>query len=119
MSREFFFDLILGAWRAKGMMSVVGLGGSRLWTREEPSRLARIRVDIPNTADRDWRIDIRKAIARPPDAIRKRLQAIADDVRRKAREVFVRRGPFGARARDTEISRIWQVNERVPHGATS
>ena len=47
--------------------------------------------------DEDWRIDIRKAIARPPDAIRKRLQAIADDIRRKAREVFVHRGQYGAR----------------------
>jgi hypothetical protein len=92
----------------------LGLGGSRTWTREEPSRLARIRIDIPNTADRDWRIDIRKAIARPPDAIRKRLQAIADDVRRKAREVFVHRGLFGARAKDVEVSRIWQIN---PEGA--
>jgi Histidine kinase-, DNA gyrase B-, and HSP90-like ATPase len=88
----------------------LGLGGSRAWTREEPSRLARIRIDIPNTADRDWRIDIRKAIARPPDTIRKRLQIIADDVRRKAREVFVHRGLFGPRAKDTEVSRIWQVN---------
>jgi hypothetical protein len=88
----------------------LGLGGARTWTREEPSRLARIRIDIPNTADRDWRIDIRKAIARPPDAIRKRLQTIADDVRRKAREVFVHRGLFGARPRANEISRIWQVN---------
>jgi hypothetical protein len=89
----------------------LGLGGSRTWTREEPSRLARIRIDIPNTADRDWRIDIRKAIARPPDAIRKRLQGIADDIRHKAREVFVHRGLFGARAKDAEVSRIWQVNE--------
>jgi Histidine kinase-, DNA gyrase B-, and HSP90-like ATPase len=92
----------------------LGLGGTRTWTREEPSRLSRIRIDIPNTADRDWRIDIRKAIARPPDAIRKRLQRIADDVRRKAREVFVHRGLFGARAKDAEVSRIWQVN---PDGA--
>jgi hypothetical protein len=88
----------------------LGLGGSRAWTREEPSRLARIRVDIPNTADRDWRIDIRKAIARPPDAIRRRLQGIADDVRRRAREVYVHRGLFGARVKDTQVQRIWQVN---------
>ena len=74
------------------------------------SRLARIRIDIPNTADHDWRIDIRKAIARPPDAIRKRLQSIADDIRRKAREVFVHRGQYGARARTDEVSRIWLVN---------
>ena len=90
--------------------SWLGLGGSRIWTREEPSRLARIRIDIPNTADQDWRIDIRKAIARPPDAIRKRLQSIADDVRRRAREVFVHRGIFGPRAKDANVSRIWGVN---------
>jgi hypothetical protein len=91
--------------------SWLGLGGSRIWTREEPSRLARIRIDIPNTADQDWRIDIRKAIARPPDAIRKRLQSIADDVRRRAREVFVHRGVFGRRVKGTEVSRIWHVND--------
>jgi Histidine kinase-, DNA gyrase B-, and HSP90-like ATPase len=92
----------------------LGLGGTRTWTREEPSRLARVRIDIPNTADRDWRIDIRKAIARPPDAIRKRLQVIAEDLRRKAREVFVHRGLFGVRTKDSKVSRIWHVN---PDGA--
>ncbi len=100
-------------YRQKRLLSAggwLGLGGSRAWTREEPSRLARIRIDIPNSADQDWRIDIRKAIARPPDAIRKRLQTIADDVRRKAREVFVHRGLYGARQKDAEVSRIWQVN---------
>ena len=79
-------------------------------TREEPSRLARIRIDIPNTADHDWRIDIRKAIARPPDAIRKKLQRLAEDIRRKAREVFVHRGQYGRRTAATEVSRIWTVN---------
>jgi hypothetical protein len=100
-------------YRQKRLLSAgswLGLGGSRIWTREEPSRLARIRTDIPNTADRDWRIDIRKAIARPPDAIRKRLQDIANDVRRRAREVFVHRGDYGPRAKDAGVSRIWQVN---------
>lgn len=92
----------------------LGLGGSRAWTRDETSRLARIRIDIPNTADHDWRIDVRKAIARPPDSIRKPLQRIAEDVRRKAREVFVHRGQYGSRQRATGVSRIWQVN---PEGA--
>ena len=104
-------------YRQKRLLSAgswLGLGGSRIWTREEPSRLARIRIDIPNTADQDWRIDIRKAIARPPEAIRKRLQDIADDVRRRAREVFVHRGVFGPRAKGAGVSRIWQVN---PDGA--
>ncbi|MGY4305168.1 hypothetical protein ACVIJ6_002411 [Bradyrhizobium sp. USDA 4369] len=100
-------------YRQKRLLSAggwLGLGGSRAWTRDETSRLARIRIDIPNTADHDWRIDVRKAIARPPDAIRKPLQRIAEDVRRKAREVFVHRGQFGSRQKATTVSRIWQVN---------
>jgi hypothetical protein len=104
-------------YRHKRLLSAggwLGLGGSRAWTRDETSRLARIRIDIPNTADHDWRIDVRKAIARPPDAIRKSLQRIAEDVRRKAREVFVHRGQYGGRQKATGVSRIWQVN---PEGA--
>jgi hypothetical protein len=101
-------------YRQKRLLSAggwLGLGGARAWTREEPSRLARIRVDIPNSADREWRIDIRKAIARPPDAIKKRLQTIAEAVRRKAREIFVYRGHFGAREPAGEVARIWRVND--------
>jgi hypothetical protein len=104
-------------YRQKRLLSAggwLGLGGSRAWTRDEPSRLARIRIDVPNTADHDWRIDIRKAIARPPDAIRKSLQHIAEDIRRRAREVFVHRGTYGRRQTAAEISRIWATN---PEGA--
>jgi hypothetical protein len=100
-------------YRQKRLLSAggwLGLGGSRTWTRDESSRLARIRVDIPNSADHDWRIDIRKAIARPPDAIRKRLQGLADDIRRKAREVFVHRGQYAPRTAEGPVSRVWQIN---------
>jgi hypothetical protein len=101
-------------YRQKRLLSAggwLGLGKGRAWTREETSRLARIRIDIPNTADEDWRIDIRKAIARPPDGIRRRLQNIADDIRRKAREVFVHRGQYGARPQRNQVSRIWEVTQ--------
>lgn len=100
-------------YRQKRLLSYggwLGLGGSRAWTREESSRLARIRIDIPNTADHDWRIDIRKAIARPPDALRKPLQRLAEDIRRRAREVFVHRGQYGPRPQAADVSRIWEVN---------
>jgi hypothetical protein len=100
-------------YRQKRLLSAggwLGLGGAKAWTREEPSRLARIRVDIPNTADQDWRIDIRKAIARPPDRIRQPLQKLAENVRLKAREVFVHRGQYGPRFQNSPVERIWQVN---------
>jgi hypothetical protein len=86
----------------------LGLGGSRVWTREESSRLGRIRVDIPNTADQDWKIDVKKSVARPPASLRPRLSGIAQDVRQLAREVFVHRGNFGPRAKADQVERIWE-----------
>lgn len=99
-------------YRQKRLLSAggwLGLGGSRAWTREEFSRLARIRVDLPNTIDEDWRIDIRKAQARPPEAVREALSKIAEDVRRVAREVFVHRGRRIERDPSDRVARIWEV----------
>ncbi|WP_419729202.1 ATP-binding protein [Lichenicola sp.] len=86
----------------------LGLGGSRVWTREESSRLGRIRVDIPNTVDQDWNIDVKKSVARPPASLRQRLSMIAEDIRSNAREVFVHRGSYGPRSKSEEIERIWE-----------
>lgn len=76
--------LVAGSW--------LGLGGSRTWTRDEASHLARVMVDLPTGLDRDWHIDVRKSQARPPGAVRARLTAIAGRCREEAREVFAFRG---------------------------
>jgi len=76
--------LLSGSW--------LGLGQGRSWTKEEAHRLARIRLDLPNTLDDEWKIDIRKSTARPPAAIRGRLMKLAEDTRRRARDVFAHRG---------------------------
>lgn len=76
--------LVAGSW--------LGLGGVRIWTRDEASRLARIQVDLPTELDRYWRIDVRKSQAQPPGALRERLTAIAGRCREDAREVFAFRG---------------------------
>lgn len=100
-------------YRQKRLLSAggwLGIGGSRAWTREEFSRLARIRIDLPNTIDEDWRIDIRKAQAKPPEALRPTLERIADDVRRIARQVFFHRGRRVEATQPDSVTRIWQVN---------
>lgn len=76
--------LVAGSW--------LGLGRGRCWTKEEAHRLARIRLDIPNTADAEWKIDVRKSTARPPVSIRERLTRLAEDTRERARRVFAHRG---------------------------
>ena len=76
--------LLAGSW--------LGLGKGRPWTKEEAYRLARIRLDISNSADADWKIDIRKSMARPPVIIREKLTRLAEDTRERARRVFAHRG---------------------------
>jgi Histidine kinase-, DNA gyrase B-, and HSP90-like ATPase len=70
----------------------LGLGRNRAWTKEQAHQLARLRIDLPGTADTDWNIDIRKSRARPPVEMRPRLVTLAEDIRERARRVFAHRG---------------------------
>jgi hypothetical protein len=92
--------LVAGGW--------LGLGAGKGWTREESLRLARIRLDIPNTADADWKIDIRKSTARPPVALRPWLTRLAEETRERARRVFVYRGAPGSLPGDKPIGQAWR-----------
>lgn len=77
--------LVAGGW--------LGLGErGRLWTRDEAHRLARIRLDIPNSADAEWKINILKSTASPPLRLRSQLLRIASNTRDRARTVFAHRG---------------------------
>jgi len=99
--------LVPGSW--------LGLGIGRTWTKEEPFKLARIRLNIPNSADAHWKIDIRKSTARPPDYLRYRLRDLADQVRNQARRVFAHRGAYGRKPVIDEFQRAWEVVERKDH----
>lgn len=99
--------LVAGGW--------LGLGNSKAWNREEAHRLARIQLDIPNTADADWKIDVRKSTARPPVALRQWLTRLAEDTRERARRVFAYRGTPMPTQRNTPIEQAWRV-DRVKDG---
>jgi hypothetical protein len=93
--------LVAGSW--------LGLGRGRSWTKEEAHRLARIRLDIPNTADADWKIDVRKSTARPPVSIRERLTRLAEDTRERARRVFAHRGQMVRAGNGEPLVQAWRV----------
>ena len=99
--------LVAGGW--------LGLGNSRAWNREEAHRLARIRLDIPNTADIDWKIDVRKSTARPPVSLRPWLTLLAENTRERARRVFAYRGTPTPTQGNTPIEQAWRI-ERVKDG---
>jgi hypothetical protein len=92
--------LVAGSW--------LGLGTGRSWTKDEAHRLARIRLDIPNSADADWKIDIRKSTARPPVALRNWLVKFAEETRSRARKAFVHRGQIPKSKTGGAIAQAWK-----------
>lgn len=99
--------LLAGGW--------LGLGRGRAWNREEPHRLARIRIDIPNSADSEWKIDIKKSTANPPVFVRSWLVGLAENTREKARKVFAFRGSPTRILGGEILNHAWQV-ERLQNG---
>ena len=63
----------------------------RLARRQELTKLARIGIDIP-TMDAEWKIDVKKASAQPPPAVRKRLAKIVDRLAEGSRRTYQGRG---------------------------
>ena len=82
------------------------------FAKEEHYKLARIQIDIPNSIDGDWSIDVRKSHARPPDAIRKDLKRIADLTRKRAVEVYRHRGKTIARQASQPHVFAWKPVKR-------
>jgi hypothetical protein len=98
--------LLAGSW--------LGLGQGRAWTKEEAHRLARIRLDIPNSADTDWKIDIRKSTASPPVGLRAHLTRLAEETRARARKVFAHRGQPISMNPGRAVAQAWKAK----HGAS-
>jgi hypothetical protein len=96
--------LLAGSW--------LGLGRGRSWSKDESHRLARIRLDISNSADADWKIDIRKASAHPPVALREQLTRLAEDARDRARRVFLHRAQSNSSlGRSDDLAPVWVSQE--------
>lgn len=64
----------------------------RLIRQEELTKLARVRVDIPNSLDHLWTLDIKKSAATPPEIVRQNLKRIIDRIADSSRRVYTFRG---------------------------
>jgi len=94
--------LVAGDW--------LGLG----FTKDEHTKLARIQVDIPNSMDAHWEIDVKKSKARLPDALRPFLKAVADKTRKRASDIYRHRGKVIAR--ESAASHVFAWERKVKHG---
>ena len=93
-----------------------------LMRQTELTKLARVRIDMPNSLDEDWKIDVKKASAQLPPGVRARLRRIIEPLGATSIRVYKTRGqkllednriPVWSRLQNkNEI--IYKVNEDHP-----
>jgi hypothetical protein len=77
----------------------------RLARQEELTKLARVRVDMPNSLDHLWTLDIKKSAAHPPIEVRQGLRRIVERIAEGSRRVYTYRG---RKASDDRIVHVWE-----------
>ncbi|MGD9596830.1 MAG: ATP-binding protein [Steroidobacteraceae bacterium] len=82
------------------------------WAKEEHYKLARIRVDTPNSLDHDWAIDVTKSRALPPPPLRDELRRIAERTRSDAKRVYSHRGAKLTQKADQDRILLWEPMAR-------
>ena len=60
--------------------------------QSELTKLARVRIDMPNGLDTRWKVDVKKASAQPPDPVRRRLQKIIEQIGAPSKKAYTLRG---------------------------
>lgn len=88
--------IIAGSW----------LGMAR---QTELTKLCRIRIDIPNTMDSDWKIDVKKASAQLPPPVRERMRLLVERLAVTSKRTYQRRGK---KLVDKEYFPVWQRIQR-------
>jgi len=80
----------------------------RLARQDELTKLARVRVDIPNSLDPLWTLDIKKSVASPPAIVAQNLRTIVARIANSSRRVYVHRG---RRVNDDPWVHLWDRTE--------
>lgn len=79
-------------------------------------QLGRIKVDIPNSLDREWEVDVMKSKITPKGNIRDSLDAIGKKTKTRASEVYRSRGKRNISIKE-EIKRVWIPSGKNPDGS--
>ena len=88
----------------------LGLG----FQKDDFCKLARIQVDLPNSMDGEWQIDVKKSRAKPPGNLKTDLKRIASLTRSRAAEIYRHRGKVIARQNSQSFVFLWE--QKVRHG---
>lgn len=83
-----------------------------LFRKEEHYKLIRIQIDLPNSLDADWQIDIKKSVARPPLIYRDQIRNYATKVRAQGVEVYRHRGKTIKQTPGQKFVPLWIDHKR-------
>ncbi len=93
----------------------------RIKPRAELAKLTRIRIDLPNSMDHEWKVDAKKSQATPPQVIREKLRTIVDKCIGKSNRVYTHKGKIKASIKTPYWNRLsargktsYQINESHP-----
>jgi hypothetical protein len=94
----------------------------RLIKKEELTKLLRVQIDLPNSLDHLWRIDVKKSHAYPPEIIRNELKLIIYRIAASGKRVYRQKGKKLADAVKvpgwtrtvTEGKIIYEINKSHP-----
>lgn len=78
-----------------------------LFRKEEHYKLVRIQIDLPNTLDTKWQIDIKKSQAKPPVACRDQIEQYAKLIRKAGEDVFRHRGKILKKRAGQDFQPLW------------
>lgn len=80
----------------------------RMMRQGDLSKLARVRVDIPNSMDHLWRLDIKKSNATPPEIVRRSLSSVIEKIALSSKRTWTFRSK-----KETDDSKIhlWNRNK--------
>ncbi len=76
--------------------------------QEEMTKLARVRVDTPNSLDLLWTLDVKKSKAHPPEAVRAQLRRILGKIGERSKETYRSRG---RRVNPDRLVHAWDRHE--------
>lgn len=63
-----------------------------LCRQSELTKLCRVRIDIPNSMDADWKIDVKKSSAQLPPVVRDRLRKVIERIQDGSKRTYSKRG---------------------------
>lgn len=79
---------------------------------EEHYKLGRIMVDLKNDMDIDWRLDVRKAVAIPPDRLRAELEKVARATREEAVKIYRARVGRPKKLGQKNVQEVWTKSKK-------